>query len=212
MKSTNLGIVLAGLTLAPALAAGDVVDWNYNYQAVAIGTACNSTTAYPDTFFVTAGPEISVVFSNMGINLGDEYAPLAERHTCNVRIPVRVAKGLYIGELKQTFIYGVTKSAGALGGISARATFFDLPAARFSHSFPSWNWIDEPMLTRTISNNYRVNAPSWCIPPFNDLHGTYKLNLAVTGQRQSPYNNIIVQIDGADIKFEAVAGIYNCEI
>lgn len=199
------------LAAASSMAFGDAVVWNYNNQAIATGQGCMSRGPMADTFFVSAGPEISVVFSQMGVNLGDEYAPNAQRTNCSVRIPVKIARGMYIGELSQTFLYGVTKSARTMGSVSGRATFFSLPAARFVHKFPMGRMMDEPLLDRTVHSDYRVQAPSWCMGN-RSLSGNYQLNLGISGQRTSPYESIIVMMDGADIKFEAVAGFYNCDI
>lgn len=205
--------VLAGAILATlstsAIAAE--VDWNYNNQAVAVGTACKSMGGEADTFFVQAGNEISVVFSRLGVNLGDEYAPNAERHTCSVRIPVRIAKGMYIGELRQSLLYGVTKSRGSSGEISARGTFFNLPAANIRQVFPRGVEMDEALRTATSVQNYQVNAPSWCTMS-SGMSGMYAVNIAAAGQRSSPRENLILQVDGADIKFQATAGWYRCNL
>lgn len=196
---------------AASLAFADAAIWDYNGQAVAAGQGCNSRGPMADTFFVAAGEEISIVFSQMGVNLGDEYAPNGVRTNCSVRIPVQIARGRYIGELTQTFLYGVTKTPGTMGSVSARATFFDLPAARMVHQFRQGQRVDEPLIERTLHNDYRVQADSWCLFR-RSLTGEYKLNIAISGQRNSPYESIIVQMDGADIKFEAIAGFYNCNL
>lgn len=208
-----LAKVLSGTivaTIASVALAGEV-QWNFNNGAIAAGTACKSMGADADTFFISSGNEVSVVFSRLGINLGDEYAPTAERHTCNVRIPVRIAKGMYIGKLDQTLLYGVTKSQGSSAEISARATFFNKPAAFVSRTFPRGFAMDEALQTMTASQDYQVNAPSWCTFS-TGMSGLYAVNLAVAGQRDNPYENLVVQIDGADIKFQAVAGWYRCNL
>jgi hypothetical protein len=205
--------VLSGALLASIATSAFAaeVDWNFNGRAVAAGTACKSMGDDADTFFITAGNEISVVFSRLGINLGDEYAPTAERHTCNIRIPVRIAKGHYIGRLEQTLLYGVTKSARSSAEISARATFFNKPAAFISRTFPRGVAMDEALQTATSSQDYQVFAPSWCVMS-TGLNGMYSANLAIAGQRDNPYENLVVQVDGADIKFQAVAGWYRCNL
>jgi hypothetical protein len=203
-----IGTILA--TTATAASAAEVA-WNHNGQAVAIGSACKSMGNDADTFFVTAGNDISVVFSRMGVNLGDEYAPTAERHTCNIRIPVRVAKGMYIGQLTQTLLYGVTKSARSSGEISARATFFNLPAANIRQVFPRGRAMDTALQAATSVQDYQVNAPSWCAFS-TGMNGMYAINIAAAGQRDSTSDNLVLQVDGADIKFQATAGFYRCNL
>ncbi len=208
-----LRMILAGTVLAAvgSYASAAEVQWNFNNAAIAAGTACKSMGSDADTFFISAGNDFSVVFSRLGINLGDQYAPTAERHTCNVRIPVRIAKGMYIGRLDQTLLYGVTKSAGSSAEISARATFFNQPAAFITRSFQRGVAMDEALQTATASQNYQVNAPTWCAFS-SGMSGLYAVNLAVAGQRDNPYENVVVQIDGADLKFQATAGWYRCNL
>lgn len=200
---------LAATMIASIASVGlaDEVIWNYNNQAIATGTGCSPA----DTFIVTAGPEVSVVFSQLGVNLGDEFAPNSARTNCSVRIPVKISRGQYIGELTQTFLYGITKSPGANGSITARATFFDLPAAQFVDKFQVGRRADEPLLEKTLRNDYRVNKPSWCTGR-RSLAGEYKMNLAINGSRPHAGESIVIQMDGADIKFEAIAGFYSCSL
>lgn len=203
--STAVACALSTIALA------DAVVWNYNGQAVATGTGCNTDPSNPDTFIVVAGEEVSVVFSKLGANLADEFSPLNMRHTCIVRLPMRVAKGNYIGELTQTFLYGITKSPRSNGSVAARATFFTFPAASFEDKFPTGTQRDEPLLEKTIRNDYRIQASSWCTTN-RAMEGEYKLNLAINAARASLADSIVVQVDGADIKFSALAGMYNCNL
>jgi hypothetical protein len=208
MYSKILAGSLVSLFATSALAAE--VQWNFNNRAVAVGTACKSMGADADTFFINAGNEFSVVFSRMGVSLGTEYGPNAERQNCTVRVPVRISKGMYIGELTQTLLYGVTKSARTSGEISARATFFNLPAASIRVPLPYGRFMDDSLRTVSVKSDYRVNAPTWCSRP--GLEGMYAVNLATAGQRDAPNESIVMQIDGADLKFQAVAGFYYCNL
>lgn len=200
----------AVFALAGTALADDVV-WNFNNKAVAKGSGCSSQGATPDTYFVTAGPEVSVVFSRLGVNLASDMDPMAARQECAVRIPVKIAKGRYIGKLVQTLLFGVSKSPGAAGSVAMRATFFNEPAAVVSESFARGAQVDEPLREVRKVNKYRVTRDDpRCKNP--GVKGLYAFNMAVSGSRDNPQESVVMQIDGADIKFTATAQIHECEL
>ena len=74
------------------LFAQQFIEWNYDGTARASGTGCNTQ----NIAFITAGHEISVIFSQMGINLQRDTNKREVRVTCNVNIPAKIKSGKFI--------------------------------------------------------------------------------------------------------------------
>lgn len=201
--------LLAGGLLVSSVASAASISW-HAHRAVALGSGCNSSAG--DTFFIANGNDLSVVFSSLGVNMpGGSGLPLAERKNCSLRVPATIASGFYVGELTQVLSYGVTKTRNALGGISSRATFFNAPASPLSVSFPRGVAMNVPLANLTRRDLYLVNThggyiSSWCRSP----SGIYKADLAVSGQRYSDLEDLIVFSDALDLRFEAIVGLVTC--
>lgn len=211
MKSRLIMSLVAVASLFAGNALADDVVWNYNNQAIASGTACASAGAAPDTYFVAAGSEISVVFSRLGVALENSTAPYQARRDCAVRIPLMIAKGKYVGTLVQQLFMGVNKTVGTSGGVTMRATFFNAPAATVTHNFPYGVEDNNPQLVIEKTNRYQINQiDRWCQNA--STKGFYQFNLATTASRDSLQDFVVLQIDGADLRFTASAIVEKCEI
>ncbi|MFO0679493.1 MAG: hypothetical protein U0169_23405 [Polyangiaceae bacterium] len=194
-----------------ANAAPAAVKWDLGSTFIIAGTGCQKDV---DAFASTNGSDLAIVFTNLGVNLpGDGSSrQLADRKSCTVRVPAEIAKGLYIGKLTQQFTYGVTKTAGASGAVATRSTFFNFNVSPASWSVPQGVNLDEPLLTQTREDNFLVNSPwyqGWCNPN-RSIKGLYQANIAVSGQRNNRYEDLILFVDGLDLKYEILASVYTC--
>lgn len=195
-----------------ANAAPAAVSWDINGNNFIIaGTGCQKNV---DAFASTNGNDLAIVFTNLGVDLpGDGVTKqLAARKTCSVRIPASIAKGVYIGKLTQQFTYGVTKTAGSNASVATMSTFFGFNVSPYTWSVPQGTELNEPLLTQTREDKFLVNTPwyqGWCNPN-RPLQGLYQANIAVSGQRNNKWEDLIVFVDGLDLKYEVLASLYTC--
>lgn len=188
------------------------VQWQTNSSAFVIaGTGCQKDV---DAFATTNGNDLAIVFTNLGVNLPGSGASnqLADRKNCTVRVPASIAKGVYIGQLTQQFTYGVTKTAGANASVATRSTFFGFNVSPYTWSVPQGVDINEPLMTQSRVDNFAVNSPwwqGWCNPN-RPLQGLYQANIAVSGQRNNMWEDLIVFVDGLDLKYEVLSAFYTC--
>jgi hypothetical protein len=212
LSTLALGVLAAGsISTLTGTARADSVTWELNKPYIIAGTGCQNNV---DAFAAANGDDLSIVFVNLGVNLpGDGFSnQLADQKACLIRIPASIAKGFYIGELTQTFTYGVTKSANAEGTVATRATFFNFPVSPFPLTVPQGTVIDNPLLTQTRVDTFAVDTPwwqGWCNPN-RSLEGMYSASIAVGGQRANAHENLIMFVDGLDLKYEVVLALYTC--
>ena len=197
----KLSVSLLGALFAGSLVAQTrVVEWNYNNRASALGTGCSRG----DTDFIAAGNEISVIFSNLGVDLsGYAGGKKAARKACRIIIPTKVKAGYYLGKLVQTVTYGYNRTAGTDGKVQVSAQFYNQRAGSILRKVPSpgYDKYDEPWAEAKNTTTWRV-LPGWCTR--SDYIGNYKAQLTVSGYRRSTSKDIVVQIDGQDIRFDAL--------
>lgn len=209
MKRLSHTIPIFAALLSLSAHAEDVI-WNYNGQAIATGTGCDPTNA----MVLTAGNEVTVVLTEISVNLGDEFAPNSARINCTVRIPVKIARGLYIGEVKHVIRYGITKSRNASGSFSARLAYLDAPALSFEDRFPVYQRMDEPIIERVLSGDFRAMREKWC-GRSTDTAGAVNLTLRLNASRSTTSEHIVIDgmRDGEGLRLEGgVSGVYNCGV
>jgi len=197
--------------LTSAVASAESIEWDVE-RAVIAGTGCQKDW---DAFASTNGNDLSVVFTNLGVDLpGNSGSPLAARKNCTVRVPAEISQGLYIGELVQRVTYGVTKSARASGSVATRSTFFGFNVSPYTVNLPYGSAINNPLLVNSRTDEFLVNTTwytGWCRAGRNP-RGLYQANLAISGQRDSDRENLIMFVDGLDLKFEVLAEILHCGV
>lgn len=197
----RIATCLFGLMMAaPVFADTQVIQWNYNNGASALGSGCSAG----DTQFIASGNEISVVFSKLGVELtGSAGGVKAAKKTCRIIIPTKVRSGFYLGTLSQTLTYGYERNAGTEGTVSVASEFYNQAAGSMERKIPTPG-LDEWSVSfaqANASSNWRV-LPGWC--QRTDYVGNFKANLSVNGYRSAVNRDIVIQIDGHDIRFEAL--------
>jgi hypothetical protein len=199
--------------------AGAQITWQTSGPGTIIhGSGCDGTegSLTQDTWAISSGNDLSIVFTGLAISLpGNGSVPdLAQNKGCSVRLPVKVARGFYIGQLTQTLTVGATKSDNVDIDGYARSTFFGLPASEARvHAFAgpdsAFNF---SALTATVNNKYLVTSFCKKNPDgtFRDLSGIYTSNLAVSGTRGSKQDNLLVGIDALDVSWDIKASLLVC--
>lgn len=215
LKSAALAFGLASIatmSASTAKAAPAAVKWDITGRTYVIaGTGCQKDV---DAFAATNGNDLSVVFTNLGVNLpGDgSTRQLADRKTCSLRIPAEIQRGYYIGRLTQQFTYGVTKTAASSASVATRSTFFGFNVSPYAWNVPYGVAMDEPLLSQRREDDFLVRSSwysGWCSAT-RPLQGLYQANIAVSGTRRSSREDLIVFIDGLDLKYEVLASLFTC--
>lgn len=203
----KLGTCLIGFLMAAPAFSQDVIEWNYNKQASGLGNGCGPG----EVAFITAGNEVSVVFSGLGIALdaGDSTGGVTAKKGCRIGIPTKVKAGYYLGKLNQKLTYGYTRTEGTSGMVTAVSEFYGQPAGNISRPIPTphMNQYAVPLAQAEVNSYWRV-SPQWCLS--RDYIGNFKSNLIVTAKRQNASKDIKISIDGHDIRFDAVGDAYLC--
>ena len=164
-----------------------------------------------DTFFVDAGNTLSVILTNLGVNLSSGDPALTARGNCRIVVPAEVARGIYLADLTQTVTYGVVKGAGSSARISANSSFFGYTLPTISAGYNFGPIINQPLATASRTDTFLVNTPvwrtwfgTWCVS--RAPRGIYTANLAVGIEKNNIFDDAQVAIDGLDVKFEVRPG------
>lgn len=192
-------------------AFASTLEWNYNGQAVALGTGCNTDPANPNVHIVVAGEELSMVMDGFGVELSENTEANATRSACAVRVPIRVAPGYHLGRFVQNFLYDVEKSANASGSLTLRAAFFSLPAAQAERKFAAGEVYDERSSRSSLSVDYSTASQSWC-QLSRPVEGEYKLNMSLNAMRSSPSETISIQLEGSTIGVDSNLTLLPCGV
>jgi len=201
------------VTIATSAYGQQSVQWDVGSpQTIIAGSGCQKDV---DAFASTNGNDVAVVFTRLGVNLPGGGSPaLADRKNCAVRIPATIAPGMYIGQLTQRITYGVLKTARTSGAVATRSTFFGFDVSPYTVSVPYGYALNQPLLTQQRIDNFRVQTtPSWVqgwCSRSRAPRGFYQANIAVSGQKDHRYEDLIMFVDGLDLKYEVATSVVRC--
>ena len=216
MSRIVMALFGSGLALSSVTGyAQQSVVWDVNSPSTIIaGSGCQKDV---DAFASTNGNDLAIVFTRLGVDLPGGGSPvLADRKNCTVRVPATVAPGIYIGQLTQRISYGVTKTSGATGSVATRSTFFGNDVSPHSINLPYGYAVNEPLRVASRVDNFSVRTTptwysSWCSRS-RAPRGLYQANFAVSGQKRSSREDLIMFVDGLDLKYEVVASLVRCQL
>lgn len=215
MATWHLFVGSAVIMLADIASAQQSVLWDVSSpQTIIAGSGCQKDV---DAFASTNGNDLAVVFTRLGVDLPGGGAPaLADRKNCSVRVPATIAPGIYIGQLTQRLSYGVIKTSAATGALSTRSTFFGFDVSPYTVSLPYGYAVNQPLLTQQRTDRFSVQTtPSWLqgwCSRSRAPRGFYQANVAVSGQKANRYEDLIMFVDGLDLKYEVGASLVRCQI
>lgn len=208
------------LTVA-SIASAQGIAWHPE-RLTASGSGCkfsNSPNRQQDAWVVTAGEEVSIVYSALGsVFRGRRNGVLAS--TCNLFLPADISPGYFVSQVEQKFIYGISKQVGVEATINAvsnfarvtpngmtRASDLNKTLATASIVFPMAQEINiavgesamVPIRVRNDGDALGVYA-RFCArkrPKEMVFHSVMRILL----RRQSQDAAVVVAIDGQDLKF-----------
>lgn len=205
-------IIFSGILSTSAMSQNSV-QWDTS-RTIMAGSGCIKDY---DSFVSANGNDLAVVFTNLGVNLpGGATTVLAGRSACSIRVPAAIAPGIYLGALTQRVSYGVVKTPGSRGSIATRSTFFGFNVSPYVVNLPYGANINGPLFVNSRQDLFSVRTtPSWYsgwCSPSRAPRGLYQANFAVSGQKDNSLEDLIMFVDGLDLKYEVVAGPVRCQI
>lgn len=211
--SWKLSLAAAASMVSMSAFAQQSVQWDAD-RAILAGQGCVKDV---DAFITENGNDLSIVFTRLGIDLpGGGSRVLAARSSCIARVPATIAPGLYIGKLTQSISYGVTKTARTVGSVATKSTFFGFNVSPHTVTLPYGRQMNNPLLQEQRQDLFSVQTtPSWYqgwCSRTRAPKGLYQANLAVSGQKDSAADDLIMFVDGLDLKYEVVAGLVKCQL
>lgn len=211
--SRKLGLAAATSLFSLSAYAQQSVQWDAT-RAILAGQGCTKDV---DAFITENGNDLSIVFTRLGVDLpGGGSSSLAARSSCVARVPATIAPGLYIGQLTQSISYGITKTARTVGSIATRSTFFGFNVSPHVVNLPYGRSMNSPLLSEQRKDLFSVQTqPSWYsgwCSRNRAPKGLYQANIAVSGQKDNANEDLIMAIDGLDLKYEVVASLVKCQL
>lgn len=206
MKSKILSVVatammVAGVSVSTKAMAADPVTWDVT-KAIAGGSGCTSAGFIPDTWFVAAGGDVSVIFSKMGIDLTPSTAANTSVTSCLVRVPVTIDSTVAIASLEQNLMWGYSKDLNTEVQVVGKSTFLGMPTKAISDYVGLKTEGVVALKESKVKDLYMIGSPFCTGKP---VVGNFQATLSISARRTDPLKNISVAILGEDIQFEVLA-------
>lgn len=197
MNTTLQGLFIAALlsqtTGLNAQAAA--IQWDTSTATMA-GSGC---TKDADGFIMEHGNDVSISFSNLGVNLNSFRAQFNQRSTCTVRLSARIPPGYYISQVAQKIEYGVTKTANTSARIAMSSSFFGLGTSPYTVDLPYGRPMDNPFATSSRVDRFSVRThPTWVsywCSATRPTKGIFTYTIAVSGQKRSSKEDLMIYLD-----------------
>ena len=210
LRTVSAGFALAtsAALIAPAFAQ-NTIKWETD-RAVLQGSKnqggfseriCSKDN---DTFLIGNGDQLTVILTNLGIQLPAGDQALTGRANCRLAIPVEAARGRYAADLEQTVTYGLVKGSGSSVSVAVKSTFFGYPVNPLNKLYRFGTVQNIPLETATRTDRFVVDSRPgswwyrWCgITP----RGIYTADLAVAAEKADSFEDVQASIDGLDVRF-----------
>jgi hypothetical protein len=194
-------------------AHADSIEWSAE-TATLEGSGCRKDL---DAFVVSTGSDISVIFSALGFSLSGQNSPMAANRNCNIRLPASVPPGRYIATLDQSLFFGAVKSTGSDAAFQMRARFFNQHFLSPGFVFARGQAVNDPQKVESRRDRFESGRPGQGRPWIDSLckrgrpaTGAFQGQIAVRGKRDSKAEDLILFVDGLDLRFEIEAQLANC--
>lgn len=215
-KKIKFSTVAAGLALVSIALPGHA-DSNIRYELdelVALGNGCRTEQGdVGDTRATLRGSVLVALFQNLQVSLGGGSSELADRAACSVRIPVSLARGVYISRLEGTLTTSVHKEAGATGALSFAVAYFSTSPLTATANFERGEVRHgEFKLTKVFAAG-DADLEKWkeALCGARDSEGLFALNIGLTAGRNNAGDAVTIDARGSSGgSFELVAQTASC--
>ena len=205
-KISVLLVILTAYVSERSLVYGGAVSWNYNEKATASGSGCNME----NTFFLSAGDEVSIIFSNLGVELdGYQGGSLEQRKFCRIKIPALIKKGFYLSSLSSSLLYGLVRSEETEAHVSLQYRFLG------ANYFRNKDYGNSPQEPRNIPlaelrGKTRIRNPKRC--GGKDFKSALFARASVAASRKRVEEGVVIHLDGLSLRLDAVASMEACQV
>ncbi|MFK7823768.1 MAG: hypothetical protein AB8G05_06415 [Oligoflexales bacterium] len=182
----------------------NAIEWNFNNKATALGSGCNMD----DTFFISAGNEVSILFSSLGVELdGHQEGKLKRRKSCRIKVPALIKRGFYISNLSSSLLYGLVRSEGTEAHVNLQYRFIGMKYSRNKDHGKN------PRESRNIPlaelrDVTRVRNPKRCNG--RDFRSVLFARASVAASRKTLTEGIVIHLDGLSLRLDASARVDPC--
>lgn len=219
-SNSSLFLILAvtlSLVGAQVGKADDKVQWLVE-NARAQGTGCTNDPARgnADTYFLENGGDLSVVFSNLALNLvAGDNGPLLQRRSCSIAVPFLLQPNFLPLSFTQTLTYGILKTEGASATIESNGVIFGGKIKKFSKKFARGARADKPLEIQTTHETFdkdrRRLLRHLCRRP-QASRNQYAAEVAIEGARDSRQQSLMVSADSLDLRLDVASRFSLCGV
>ncbi len=214
----------------PSLARAEGIVWHPE-RLVAQGVGCSFSNAPgrpQDAWVVTAGDEISIVYSSLGSVFRNRRNGI-QSSGCNLLIPVEITPGFYIASVEQRFFYGIAKQVGVDVSISAVSNFARVSPRGEMAPADMRKTMSSAQVNFSSKDEVNVALGEAVMAPVRvrndgDADGLYARLCArkrpkellfhsvvrILTRRDNPNAEVSVAVDGQDLKFDMVNRVAPC--
>lgn len=203
-------ILLLGLFAAfihSASAQSEIPAVNFELQnAISGGNGCSQLGTLGSSLSIK-NDTLEFRSSEMGLYLGFAGSDdLSSRSHCAIRIPYQVPVGYYIKKISSRLIYGVLKTQGARGSVSATVAASEIVSSPQIINFPLGEKQDEYYTT----NAFQVEANEEAAQCHNHK-GILKINIATSGQIENLEDKLIIENIFGEVKLLTRFNLEKCD-
>ena len=186
-----------------------------------VGCRFTDTANRPrDAFIITAGNQISVVFTQLGSVFRQNRRTGQMQSGCRIVLPASLAAGYYVSQLDETLTYGVVKTTGVAAELRTTSNFArrrpdgqSNPADLMRNfvgsltTFPASQDLNEPLATITqpitrVGRDNQANSPyqRFCARD-RARQVNFVSGIQIRVDQNDPSASISISVDGLDLKY-----------
>ncbi len=184
---------------------GSPITWNHNGRAQTKGSGCPRGS----TEIITAGDEMSIVFSEMGVELGAQSTKRVARKVCRLMVPVKVNPHYFLRSFEQNLSYGYSREKQTSGKIRVTSKYNREKAAQILIPIPHpledlWQ---VPWAESKLDFHWPPRKEHCRREPYKTR---FVIRMAIVAKRRNPSRQIIIEADGFDLRLNTKGRIGRC--
>ncbi len=191
--------------LGPLTTEASPIIWNHNGRAQTKGSGCPAGS----TEIITAGDEVSIIFSQMGVELSSQDQGKLARKVCRLIIPVKVNRHHYLASFHQNLSYGYSREKNTSGKIRVSSKYHREKAAQIVIPIP--HPLEDPWQVPWAESQLDFHWPrrrEHCQPrPYKTR---FVVRMAIVAKRRRPNRQILIEADGFDLRLDTKGQVGHC--
>jgi hypothetical protein len=213
-SATILLLCFAGAATAEPEAT-PIVAWHPD-RAIFGGSGCNAAMTVdgkPSVEMIAFDQDLSMVFNTLKLRMDRGSNTDSVLSQCNVRLPVEIVRGFYIGRLTQVLTFGVVKTQGLTVTGSAQSTFFNVPVSTVTVGAGEDEEFtrDNPALLTGEEVDF-IGVAAFCRGGGrgNTLKGVYRTGIGIGARRSDRTATLDAEVSALDARWDVEADWFLC--